>query len=337
VGPSIGDLREGFSGGGSTRDMETLLQLVYLYFTAPRPDSTAFLSYQSRAREALRNRDASPEAAFQDTLRLALSQDHPRARPLTSETFERMDLHRSLAFYRDRFADAGDFTFYFVGSLDPDSLKPLVERWLGGLPATGRKETWRDVGMTYPRGVVRKTVRRGVEPRARTQLVFTGTAPFDRDTLAAMNAMAEVLELRLRELLREDLGGTYGVSVGAGASAEPRPAYSVSIGFGTSPERVEELTRVVFAQIDSLKRGGPTPAELQKVKEAERRSRETETRDNAFWISQIMSYVANGWDVREIPAGGGRTARLTPEAVREAARRYLDAANHVQVTLLREG
>ncbi len=336
VGPNIGDLREGFSGGGSTQDVETLLQLVYLYFTAPRPDSTAFLTYQSRAREALRNRDASPESAFQDTLRLTLAQNHPRARPLTSATFERMDLARSMAFYRDRFADAGDFTFYFVGSLAPDSLRPLVERWLGGLPATGRRESWRDVGMTYPRGVIRKTVRKGVEPKARTQLVFTGTAAFDRDSLAAMNAMAEVLELRLRDLLREDLGGTYGASVGAGAARDPRPTYSVSIGFGTSPERVEELTRVVFAQIDSLKRTGPTAEELQKVREAERRSRETEMRDNAFWISQMMSYVNSGWDLREIPAGGDRTARLTAEAVRDAARRYLDTANYVQVSLLPE-
>jgi zinc protease len=336
VGPNVGDLREGFSGGGSTQDVETLLQLVYLYFTAPRPDSTAFLTYQSRAREALRNRDASPDQAFGDTLRLTLAQNHPRARPLTSETFERMDLARSLAFYRDRFADAGDFTFYFVGSLDPAELRPLVERWLGGLPSTGRKESWRDVGMTYPRGVIRKTVRKGVEPKARTQLVFTGTAPFDRDTIAATNAVAEVLELRLRDLLREDMGGTYGASVGAGATRDPRPTYTVSIGFGTSPERVEELTRVVLAQIDSLKRAGPTAAELQKVREAERRSRETEMRDNGFWISQMMSYVNAGWDLREIPAGGDRTARLTPEAVRDAARRYLDTGNYVQVTLLPE-
>jgi zinc protease len=309
---------------------------VYLYFTAPRPDSTAFLTYQSRAREALRNRDASPEQAFGDTLRLTLAQGHPRARPLTSETFERMDLARSLAFYRDRFADAGDFTFYFVGNLDPAKLRPLVERWLGGLPSTGRRESWRDVGMAYPRGVVRKTVRKGVEPKARTQLVFTGTAPFDRDTIAATSAVAEVLQLRLRDLLREDMGGTYGASVGAGAARDPRPTYSVSIGFGTSPERVDELTGVVLAQIDSLKRAGPTEAELQKVREAERRSRETEMRDNAFWISQMMSYVNAGWDLREIPAGGDRTARLTPEAVRDAARRYLDTGNYVQVTLLPE-
>jgi zinc protease len=336
VGPSIGELREGFSGGGSTRDVETLLQLVHLYFTAPRADSVAFLAYQARAREALRNRDASPEAAFQDTLRVALAQGHPRARPISSATFERMDLRRSLDFYRDRFADAGDFTFFFAGSLAPDSLRPLVERYLGSLPSTGRAETWRDVGMRHPDGVVRKTVRRGVEPKARTQLVFTGAAAFDRDSLVALNAMAEVLQLRLRDRLREDLGGTYGVGVSASAVRDPRPAYTVSVGFGTSPERVEELTAVVFAQIDSLKRAGPTEEELRKVREAARRARETEMRDNGFWISQMVSYVGNGWPLEEIPAGGERMARVDAAAVRGAARRYLDTGRYVQVSLVPE-
>ncbi|HEX7243316.1 MAG TPA: insulinase family protein [Longimicrobiaceae bacterium] len=336
VGPGIGDLREGFSGGGSPRDVETLLQLVHLYFTAPRVDSASFLNYQARARETLRNRAASPEAAFQDTLRRVLTRDHPRARPLTSESFERMDLHRSLAFYRDRFADAGDFTFLFVGSFDPERLRPLVETWLGSLPSTGRRESWRDVGMDPPRGVVRRTVRKGMEPRARTQLVFTGAMPFDRDSIVALNTMAQVLELRLRDVLREDLGGTYGVAVGASAVRDPKPQYSVGIGFGTSPERVEELTRVVFAQVDTLRTRGPRAEDLQKVKEAGRRARETDLRDNAWWTSQISNYLNYGWDLREILTSPERLARLDAAAVREAARRYLDVSNHVQVTLLPE-
>ncbi|HEX2091910.1 MAG TPA: insulinase family protein [Longimicrobiaceae bacterium] len=336
VGPSIGELREGFSGGGSPRDVETMLQLVYLYMTAPRVDTTAFLTYQARARESLRNRSASPEAAFQDTLRVTLAQNHPRARPVSSELFERMDLHRSLAFYRDRFADAGDFTFYFVGSFDPARLRPLVELYLGGLPSTGREESWRDVGLRYPRGVIRKTVRRGVEPKARTQIVFTGPIGFQRDSVAVLDVMAEVLQLRLRDVLREDLGGTYGVGVGASASRDPVSTYTASIGFGTAPERLEELTRVVFAEIDSLKRNGPREADLQKVREAVRRSRETDLRDNAFWLSQIATYSSYGWDLREILREEERVARLDAAAVRDAARRFLDTSNYVQVSLVPE-
>lgn len=336
VGAGVGELREGFTGGGSPRDVETLFQLVYLYFTAPRTDSSAFLAYQERAQASLRNRGASPEAAFGDTLRLALTQDHPRTRPIGSETFDRMDLHRSLAFYRDRFADAGDFTFYFVGSLDPDRLRPLVETWLGGLPSTGREESWRDVGVRYPQGVVRKTVRRGVEPKGRTQLVFTGPFGFTAENLAAVNAMAEVLQLRLRDVLREDLGGTYGAGVSASASRDPVSTYSVGVGFGADPERLEELTGVVFAQIDSLKAHGPTAEEMRKVREAARREHQTSLRDNAFWLSQLLWYGKHGWDPRAILAEEERAEALTAEAVRDAARRYLDTSRYVQVSLVPE-
>jgi zinc protease len=337
VGPSIGELREGFSGGGSPKDLETLLQLVHLYFTAPRADSTAFLAYQARARESLRNRAASPEAAFQDTLRVALFRNHPRARPTTSETFEQMDLARSLAFYRERFADAGDFTFYFVGSIDPEKLRPLVESWLAGLPSTGRQEKGRDVGMRYARGVVRKTVRRGVEPKGRTQLLFTGPMEFSRERVGVLQALSEVLRLRLRDVLREELGGTYGASVSASASRDPVPTYSFGVGFGAAPERLEELTRAVFAQIDSLKAAGPTAEELQKVKEARRRARETDLRDNAFWMQQLLYYGNHGWDPRGIPGEEERLAKLDAATLREAAKRYLDTANYVQVSLVPEG
>ncbi|MDP9347798.1 MAG: insulinase family protein [Gemmatimonadota bacterium] len=247
-----------------------------------------------------------------------------------------MDLARSLAFYRERFADAGDFTFYFVGSIDPAKLRPLVETWLAGLPSTGRKETHRDVGMRSPRGVVRKTVRRGVEPKGRTQLFFTGSVPFSRDSLRVINALGEVLRLRLRDVLREDLGGTYGVSVGASAQRDPVPTYSVSIGFGAAPERLDELTRAVLAQVDSLKKAGPTAEELQKVKEARRRQRETDLRDNSFWISQLLYYGNHGWDPRAIPGEEEQVAKLDAAAIREAARRFLDTANYVHVSLVPE-
>src|SRR5690606_9323895 len=146
--------------------LETLFQLVYLTFTAPRVDTTAFIALKSRFQAALANRSGNPLAAFEDTLQVTLSQGHFRARPLSADLLEELDLGRAVAFYRDRFADAGDFTFVFVGSFDLQQIRPLVQTYLGGLPATGREETWRDVGMDPPTGVIRKTVRKGIEPRS---------------------------------------------------------------------------------------------------------------------------------------------------------------------------
>ena len=335
VGTNISEYYEGLNGFAAPRDAETLFQLVHLYFTQPRRDTASWTAYLQRGREALRNRGVTPESAFGDTLNAILSQRHLRTRPFSTATFDSLDIDRSLAIYRDRFADAGDFTFYFVGRFDPDSLRPLAETYLASLPSSGRQETWRDVGIRPPPGVVRQTVRRGVEPKARTALVFTGPAEFSREAPAEIGGLAQALELRLRERLREDLGGTYGVGVSGGLERDPYARYTFFINFGSAPERVDELTDVVFAVIDSVRAAGPSQGDVDKVREAARRERETALRENDFWMARLLSYDRLGWDVRMID-DAPLAAGLTPERLRAAARRYLDRARLVQVTLVPE-
>ena len=335
VGTDIGEQSEGVSGGGSPRDLETLLQLVYLKFTAPRLDSAAIEAYRTQARSTIANRAVSPEQVFFDTLRATLSRHHPRTRPLTAADFDSLDVRRSFEFYRDRFADASDFTFYLVGNFDPAEIRPLVERYLGGLPSLRREERGRDLGIRPPEGVVRRVVRRGMEPKAATQIVFTGPLEYRRENLWGLRALAEVLQLRLREALREDRGGTYGVRVHAGASDDPWSRYQVSVGFGADPGRVEELTGVVFAVIDSVQAYGPRPEEVHKVREMELRERETDVRTNHFWMQQLVAYDENGWaldGIHDYPAW--IASSLDPALVREAAIRYLNGGRYVQVSLL---
>ncbi|CAN5592492.1 insulinase family protein [soil metagenome] len=336
VGAEIGELHEGLTGGASPRDLETMFQLVYLRFTAPRLDSAAIQAYQEQARTMLLNRGASPESAFMDTLLVTLAQHHPRARPPSAARFDSLDIERSFELFRERFADASDFTFYIVGNFAVDSIRPLVERYLGSLPSLGRQESAQDVGIRAPTGVVRREVYRGLEPKARTQIVFNGTIEYEQENLTALTALAEVLQLRLREVLREDLAGTYGVGVSASAAREPRPRYRISLGFGAAPERLEELTGVVFAQIDSLNRYGPQERDLAKVREMQVRSREVELRENRFWLSQLLAYDQNGWDPRGILTFEQRARGVTARMVQEAARRYLDTGNYVRVSLYPE-
>jgi zinc protease len=335
VGTYVDELGEGVSGYARPRDAETLFQLVYLYFTQPRRDSVAWEAYRERARESLRGRSAAPEVAFSDTLNAVLTQNHPRARRLTSASFDSLSLDRSLAIYRDRFSDAGDFTFYLVGSFSPDSIRPLVETYLASLPATGRNESWRDLGIRGPAGVVRKTVRRGVEPKAQQRIVFEGPVEFSRRNVALLRTLADALEMRLRERLREELGGTYGASVSGSAQRDPRPEYEFAVGFGADPARLDELTRVVFAQIDSLKTVGVAEHDLAKVKETQRRERETAVRENGFWLGQIMGYDRYGWELGLID-DEPLSLSLTAADLREAARRFLDTSRYVQVSLVPE-
>jgi zinc protease len=188
------------------------------------------------------------------------------------------DLDVALNFYRDRFADFGDFTFYFVGNLDPDAMRPLVETWLGGLPSASRKESWRDIGMRPPTGVIRKTVQKGLEPKARTQFVFTGPFTDSRENRHAMRSLREALQIRLREILREDMGGVYGVGVGASSTIVPDTTFQVTIGFGTDPAKLDGLVEAVIAEILALQTAGPSDSVVQKVKEAQRRTQEMNMR-----------------------------------------------------------
>ncbi|MEJ7810556.1 MAG: insulinase family protein [Gemmatimonadaceae bacterium] len=336
VSPSVTGLAEGLSGSGSPKDVETMFQLIHLYITQPRQDTTAFLAFKSRLKALLENRGAQPEQVFGDTLNATLAQYHPRARTLTPARVDSIDLARSVAFYRDRFADASDFTFVFVGNFALDSIRPLIQTYLASLPSSGRKESWRDAGIRPPTGVVKRVVRKGTEPKAQTQIVFTGPFKWDRAERYAFSSMSAVLNIRLRDLLREGLGGVYGVNVGGSPSREPRQEYSFGVSFGSSPERMDELTKAVFAVIDSIKTNGPTPQDIEKVRESQRRREETGQKENGFWLSNLAFADQYGDDVHVLVDASQMRSTLTAELVKQAARKYLNAANYVQVTLLPE-
>jgi zinc protease len=335
LSPYISPLTEGLSGEASPQDLETLFQLAYLYFTAPRKDSTAFLAYRALLEGLLENRDADPRAAFQDTLSITLAQGHPRVRPFTMERLEELDLEESFDFYRDRFADASDFTFILVGSFEPKTLRPLVETWLGGLPSLRREESWRDVGIDPPTGVVRKEVRKGIEPQSRTRLVFAGPAIYSVEEDHVLETLASILDIRLRERLREDLGGTYGVSVSASLQGDPDPEYAFRIGFGSDPARVQELVGVVFQELEAFRLEGPTEEEVQKVRESQRRAKETNLRENRYWAGQLSALDRYGLDLTLVESYE-LIEGWSAEQVREASVRYLSPDHYVQVSLFPE-
>ncbi|MFL5508098.1 MAG: M16 family metallopeptidase [Gemmatimonadaceae bacterium] len=336
VFPSIDDLSEGVSGSASQRDVDTMLQLVYLYFTQPRLDTSLVNTFIGRFKGVLANRSASPEAAFSDTLQVTMAQHSVRELPVSAATLDRIDPYKSFDFYKDRFSDASGFTFVFVGNFALDSMKPLIEKWLGALPSTGRKETWRDTGIRPPTGVVQRVVKKGAEPKARTALIFTGPFEYSRQNRYYLSALAELLNIKLREALRENLGGTYGVSVSPSATKEPLPSYRFTIGFGSAPERLESLTAAALAQIDSVKKFGATAEYLNKVKEAALRSRETALKQNGYWLAQISTFDQNGWSLAEIPNGEKLISGLTSDDLRNAAVKYLRTDNYVRVSLYPE-
>jgi zinc protease len=336
VRTSLDDVSEGLSGAASPKDLETLFQLIYQNLAAPRNDSVAFQSIMTRLRALIANRAASPESAFQDTLNAVLAQYHPRARPIDVAVLDEVERDRAFAIYEDRFGNAGDFTFAFVGSFDIDSIRPLVLQYLAALPATRRSETWQDRGIRPPEGVVEKIVRKGIEPRSQTMLVFTGATDFNRDNRLVLSMLAGALDIKLRDVLREDLGGTYGVQLSQAAVRDPWQHYVFTVGFGAAPDRLDNLAATVFEEIEKMKQSGPDAETLQKVKETHRRGYETNLQQNGYWLGQIAAAV----QYEEQPGGfldlPGRIDAVTAAQIAEAARTLLRADRYVRVSLFPE-
>ena len=336
VRADIGETEERLAGGATRADLETMFQLVYLTFTAPRADPVAFRVLSDQLKVRLANRAAVPDTVFGEALDAAVSQNHLRAQPLTSARLNQLNLDTSLAFYKDRFADASDFTFVFVGSFDLATLRPLVERYLASLPALYRNETAKDVGMDAPAGVVEMEVRSGIEPRSRVSIVFSGGFQNDETHRVIARAMAESLAGNLQRTLREDLGGTYGVSVQPTFTKRPTEEYRLTINFASDPARTESLVRAAFRVIEQFKTNGPSAGQVRDARAALMRDFETNSQQNAYLLNGIVFKYAYDEDVTDIFNMQPFYDQLTAPVLRDAARAYLNTDRYVEVTLLPE-
>lgn len=332
----FGEVDNAVSAGGSPKDLETVFQLLYLRVTAPRLDLDAFAAMKAQVEPFFANKGDDPESVYGDTVAVTMSQHHFRSRPLTAATFAEVDPNKALQFYKERLANADNFTFAIVGNVKLDELKPFVERYLASLPA-GKPETWRDVGEEKPKGVVERTVKKGTEPKANTQFLFTGPAvyaPENRFTILALNTL---VQMRLNEVLREQLGGTYSPDISGGISRLPRQEYEEDIQYGSSPENVDKLGKTVLQLIDSLQRKGPTAAEVDKVKEQILRTREVDTKTNEYWSGNLVARDRAGEDVGGLgPPYDAMVKALTAAQLQDAAKKYLNTANYAKFVLLPE-
>ena len=336
VSPFISDFTEGLSGRASPKDLETMLQLVWLRMTAPRADTVAMQALLQQFDAVLRNKDANPAAVFSDTVQVTLANGHPRVRPLSVEMLKELDLAQMLAIYKDRFGDASDFSFLFVGNVDLAVLKPLVEQWIAPLPATGRQETFRDVGPKLFSGHIDKTVRKGLAPQSQTALLIAGSDAWSREQAYVLSSLGELLEMRLLDRLRESLGGTYSVSVNAAFSRRPRQEWQVVVSYGSAPDKVDTMYAAVQQELDSLRRVPPSAAEVERVREQQRRELEVSRKQNNWWVSMLQSRLDYGDDLATVYAQDALIAGLTAEKLAAAARKYLVETNRARFVLLPE-
>jgi zinc protease len=285
----VGDISESVNGSCSKKDAETLFQLLYAAFNMPRKDSSAFVNYLEMQRGFIQNQSADPDNVFNDSVRYIMSSYHPRYKPENEQTLKEIKLARSWNIYKERFSDPSDFVFTIVGSFHPDSLKPLVESYIGGISAPMKHEVATDIKVKVPKGNLKKEIKKGNNPRSSVQLMWTGNFEFNRRNRFEMKALTNLLNIKLRENLREDKGGVYGVGIYPVPQHFPKGSYQFVEVFSCAPENVEKLISASVDEIDDVKKNGCSETNLGKIRETLLKERETQLKENGFWQSYILS------------------------------------------------
>jgi zinc protease len=335
--PYISETTEGYSGSSSVKDFETLLQLIYLYATQPRKDDELFKSFITKQKTMMSGFLQNPNFSFQDTLNKVLTQNNPRAVGLLHpEDFDKIDENRSFDIYKERLSNADGLNFYIIGSLDLETMKPLIVAYLGSLPAKPAVHQYKDLGIRSPKGVVKFSFKKGKEQKSLAILSLSSSCDFDPDENVKLQAAVEVLQIKVIEKLREEMGGVYGASVRGAISKMPYSKYNISFNIPCGPENVDKLIAATLELISKLKNDGPSDADLAKVKETWKKKYEEDIKTNNYWLSILSSSAINKTDPKRILTYEKRVDALTIEDIKKAAVKYFDLNNYVTAILLPE-
>ena len=333
VTPRLGTISETLNGQCSSVDLETMLQLTYLYCTQPRYDAELFKSYVTKQQAMYQNMSSDPQYTFQDSVMTILYKNHPWApRVPKSETFGKINDQRALDIYKERFGNVNGFTFVMVGKFDLATIKPLLATYLGSLPSTSNKSTFKDVGLRPVKGV-KKEIFKGTEPKSFIRMFWNGEAPYSTDEQLKIQALTEVLNIKLIEKLREDLAGIYGGGMFGALNKYPYNHFSMGASLPCGPENVDKLIAATHEEIQKIKTNGPAVEDLNKVKETWKQQHEVNLKENAFWARQLLQSIELGTDLENLLSYEKRISLLTPIDVKNAANKYLDMKNYVQIVL----
>jgi zinc protease len=334
VNPFINERTQGLQGSVEPKDLETALKLVYAYYTAPRKDTALFNGIIERSRAGLANRADDPQNVFKDTVSAILGNYNIRRTGPSMEKLKQISLDRAYAIYKERFADASNATFTFVGSIDTTAIKPLLENYLGALPSLRSGEQARDLGIQIPAGVIRKDVYKGSEPKATVELFWSGSYIFSPENTLKLDALKECLEIRLLERLREEESGVYSPGAFLQVTKLPRNCYTFIVQFGCAPENVDKLIASTLDEINKLKTSGPPQINIDKWRVESERERETAMQTNDFWLAFLTGQQRDQESYHTLDAFNSRLQNVNKEIVKTAANQYLSGNNFITIALL---
>ena len=322
VSPDIDSYSEGMSGNCSPKDLETMMQLVYLYFTAPRSDEEAFQSYTQRTKAAIENQELNPMITFSDSLTKVLYNNHPLRMRIKANDIDQIDYAKAMELYKDRFADPNNFTFYFVGNIDDETFKPLVEQYLASLEKNKRSEDWKDINLGIPEtNHTCHFTKQMQNPKATIYMIMNGTMEYNYHNQMYMKALSDVMDIYYTRTIREEEGGTYGVGVMGQVTDKPKDAFLFLVAFDTNKEMYEKLMNKVYEGLDDVAQNGPAQEDLSKVVENLYKKRAEQMEENGFWINAIDTFEDDNINI--MAEFDDIVKSITPQTIADFAKEVL--------------
>jgi zinc protease len=336
VRPYIGSNDEGMRGNTTPKDLETLFQMIHLYFTKLDKDEEAFASFASKQKAFLGNILSNPVNSFSIALGGFLNEGNPRYFGLPKpEDFDNANYDLAYEKYQERFANAGDFNFYFVGNIDEAQLRDFAETYIASLPGNGKKEVYQTYEFRPKTGAHEFIYKKGSEPKSQVNLIFNGEAEYNEEEARALRALGEILSIKLIEKLREEEGGVYGAGARGSMSKIPYGRFNFSISFPCAPENAEKLADASIAELQKIIDNGPTETDLDKVKKAQLLSRKEQLEQNRFWMSAIRGADYNKSDLNNVVTYEQNINAITTDDIQAVAKKYLNDG-YIKAILLPE-
>ena len=330
---NIGGMSEAVGGGSTPQDFETMLQLLYLRFEKPRFDKEVFASIMNRQEAMLPNIIKNPKKIMQDSLKMIMSNYSPRSLIFNEDYLKQIDLEKIEQVYRDRIKDASDFTFFIVGNIDEETVKPLVEKYIGSLKSEYRKENWRDNKVRGPKGKTVKEIELELEtPKATVITNFSKDMKYSVYNNICNNILSGILDLRYTENIREKEGGTYGVSVQPGVTREPYSSYSMTMSFDCDPDKAAHLKSLIYAETEKMMQQAPTQEEVSKVISNMLKNREQSKNHNGYWMNALYSFYVSGINPADPKNFEDIVNKITPKDIQKFAQSLFKGADVVDMT-----
>jgi zinc protease len=333
ISPYIGDISQGISGYTTAENFDDAMQLLHLYFTAPRKDPEVWKTYIAQAQGILANNANDPGAAYQDSTTAILNGYAPRALPVTAAKLNAASLDKAYNFYIARFADASNFTFALTGDFNLQAVIPYLETYLGSLPSTNSKETFKNLGIRPPAGQITKTIYKGAGTRSTVQLIYSGNYDYSDANNVQMDALEEVLNIRLADSLKD--ASILSPSIRVNYAKNPEGNYKITVSFLTDAANTDKAIAYMLAEINKLKQNGPTDNDVKLFTLRQARNIQGQYKQNTFWQAALSTAAQNQQDPDKILNRMQYLEQATAQSVKAASNKYL-GNNLIRIILLPE-